>query len=92
MTSHACLFRIPPMFGLDGDVCGATAVVRFTVKEDSWPLQYACADHRAAKRAQMEEDHPGETIVETFLGNQRGYVSDEDEAKFDRLLTDPFGR
>jgi hypothetical protein len=27
-----------------------------------------------------------------FVGNGRGYVSDEDEEKFDRLLTDPFGR
>lgn len=27
-----------------------------------------------------------------FTGNGRGYVSDEDEDKFDRLLSDPFGR
>jgi len=34
----------------------------------------------------------GDGTGKPFLGNGRGYVSDEDEDKFDRLLSDPFGR
>lgn len=60
----ACNFRIPPMFGLDGDTCGAQAVARFTSQEDDWLLQFACAEHRAVERQVLEEIHPGETIIE----------------------------
>ncbi len=60
----ACCFRIPPMFGLDGDICGATATTRFTSAQDSWLQQFACADHRQPERQHLEDMHPGETIIE----------------------------
>lgn len=41
-------------------------------------------------------NHQGDTCpiheAQPFVGNGRGYVTDEDEDKFDRLLSDPFGR
>lgn len=47
--STACTFRIPPAFGLDGDVCGQPANVRLT------PTQYACWDHVDVYRQQLRE-------------------------------------
>lgn len=60
----SCSFRIPPQFGLDGDICGATATKRFTSAEDSWLQQFSCADHAQPMRQRLELDHVDEHIIE----------------------------
>lgn len=59
-----CYFRIPPAFGLDGDICGAAATKRFTSQQDSWLQQFSCDDHAQPMRQRLEDDHAGEHIIE----------------------------
>lgn len=58
-----CGFPLPSRSGFTVR-CEADATVRFRIKEDSWPLQYSCAQHRDAKRQSMQHNHPGQTVIE----------------------------